>query len=1048
MRSISPELRAHLAEDVATLASVLLIKRQDGHVYRFTDHDQDLVSVTPIGSQSPGKTFLSAQGYERSAIADRDNLRVTSIDIEGFLAAAVEGEVPPLNSPWIYPHHIRARLLDYAEVMIALVNWADMGMGAMILRTGYLGEVVMRPSGSFDFEVRSLAQRVSQRASPKYQPTCRVDLGDRFTCNPPVERYRAWIGHVTSVLPGNRNEIGVHVEISDELGGQGTRYFNGGILRWSSGANAGLASPVKEGSSSRLLLTHATPAPIVAGEVDGDTFQIWPGCDKTFETCHKRFANSANFRGEPHLPGRDYLLYQAVGQPERPTGEPGAEISIRTIDDFQLEIGELRPLDLTEYVTVSTDPPTGLLRYYAEADNLNVEVVRKPPTSAVVELEGRALGTSTIRIEVVGAVGGRAVTTVDVTVVPSTAEGVRWLDTLPSPMVEVGQTLDPIDLMPHLSVVGLMGDVAFALRPSVQRYASAVLQGGRRMVITGERVGRMVWSITATVGAGDDAESVSTVMTATVVPPTEPELLFDVQHTLRVPTDGARTATLDLHDYITVTDGAPGTITFSIQADGTDYRGLVTNAEVVDAAPAEAGFARSVLRVTITSDSSMWGNDALIQIRATASPPGFDPVYAEDTVQILATDQPPEGAFSWRPIPPVEIEVGKSADLTLARYFNTDGDVGAIVWNATTGNTNVVTTRIVEHQTLPDRLLLLAQGVGSTRVHVVARTSNWGQSAVTSFVVRVVEGETTPPPPPPPPPPGKVTGVAIRNILQSGADVTWNAVPGAMRYRVRVEERATFDTTGRFSRSLETAASEYTITGLTPRVEYAVDVAAAAVRDADGWIWGIPSDRAVFTTSAGPLAAPMNVRWAFDGSGSGGRGTLSWDAVAGATRYEVFWIEVFEGEAPPREQWNIIGTPPQTALVGTSATFSLLPRKTYRMNVQAFTGVEGEWSAWSATVIVRTAGGALPVPASFRRRGTDTDVRLSWGAVPGAVAYEVETTSSGRVRGNPARVQGTSYRTGISRQTPYSFRVRAVGQYQGSFSPWAGPITAYAEGTQ
>jgi uncharacterized phage protein (TIGR02218 family) len=31
------------------------------------------------------------------------------------------------------------------------------------------------------------------------------------------------------------------------------------------------------------------------------------GCDKRLETCRDRFANTLNFRGEPHLPGNDLL---------------------------------------------------------------------------------------------------------------------------------------------------------------------------------------------------------------------------------------------------------------------------------------------------------------------------------------------------------------------------------------------------------------------------------------------------------------------------------------------------------------------------------------------------------------------------------------------------------------------------------------------------------------------------------------------------------------------------------------------------------------------
>ncbi|HLL58748.1 MAG TPA: phage BR0599 family protein, partial [Allosphingosinicella sp.] len=39
----------------------------------------------------------------------------------------------------------------------------------------------------------------------------------------------------------------------------------------------------------------------------GDLVEISEGCDKSFATCTARFANGANFRGEPHLPGMDLL---------------------------------------------------------------------------------------------------------------------------------------------------------------------------------------------------------------------------------------------------------------------------------------------------------------------------------------------------------------------------------------------------------------------------------------------------------------------------------------------------------------------------------------------------------------------------------------------------------------------------------------------------------------------------------------------------------------------------------------------------------------------
>jgi uncharacterized phage protein (TIGR02218 family) len=51
---------------------------------------------------------------------------------------------------------------------------------------------------------------------------------------------------------------------------------------------------------------HLRSAP--AGEVTaGTAVELVEGCDKLLTTCSERFANAANFRGEPHLPGNDLL---------------------------------------------------------------------------------------------------------------------------------------------------------------------------------------------------------------------------------------------------------------------------------------------------------------------------------------------------------------------------------------------------------------------------------------------------------------------------------------------------------------------------------------------------------------------------------------------------------------------------------------------------------------------------------------------------------------------------------------------------------------------
>lgn len=81
-------------------------------------------------------------------------------------------------------------------------------------------------------------------------------------------------------------------------------YYDGGFIVWESGRNAGIAQEVNTWNGTTLTL-FARPfhAPAI-----GDRFVIHPGCDHTRATCHTKFNNVANFRGEPDVPGMDEYM--------------------------------------------------------------------------------------------------------------------------------------------------------------------------------------------------------------------------------------------------------------------------------------------------------------------------------------------------------------------------------------------------------------------------------------------------------------------------------------------------------------------------------------------------------------------------------------------------------------------------------------------------------------------------------------------------------------------------------------------------------------------
>src|SRR5512134_159062 len=157
------------------------------------------------------------------------------------------------------------------------------------MRRGWFGEVTLNEGAKFRTELRGVTQALQQRLGEIYSPECRADLGDD-RCKVDLGLWTR-TGTVTGVIDGAATTDG---------------WFNGGLLTWATGANAGRAIEVKSwtASTGRIELFMAVGYAIVIG----DTFGVYPGCDKRLDTCIGRFNNVINFRGEPYVPGIDAMM--------------------------------------------------------------------------------------------------------------------------------------------------------------------------------------------------------------------------------------------------------------------------------------------------------------------------------------------------------------------------------------------------------------------------------------------------------------------------------------------------------------------------------------------------------------------------------------------------------------------------------------------------------------------------------------------------------------------------------------------------------------------
>lgn len=277
MTGFPDEMAAHLRQTVTTLSHCWRLTRKDGTVLGFTDHDHPLTC--------DGTTFRPETGLTASEARSTLDLAVDTVDVEGALSSLDIAE-----------EDIFAGVYDGARIETLLVNWRQPSVFAP-LRQAVLGKIVRR-DGAFVAELESLASSLDQANGRTVARRCDAALGDG-RCGIDAGRPEFSGAGVVVSMEGYDTLVVAGLEAFAD------GWFSNGVLTWSSGANAGHAERVVShrvgGDAARLVLWSDDQGAVQVG----DGFAIVAGCDKRFETCQAKFANSVNFRGFPHLPGND-----------------------------------------------------------------------------------------------------------------------------------------------------------------------------------------------------------------------------------------------------------------------------------------------------------------------------------------------------------------------------------------------------------------------------------------------------------------------------------------------------------------------------------------------------------------------------------------------------------------------------------------------------------------------------------------------------------------------------------------------------------------------
>lgn len=262
--------RVFFASELEGVATWWRIERRDGITLGFTSHDRDMTF--------DGVLHRAAPGVLPSAIRKTSALDGDSAEMQG-----------PLSHDSIAASDLAQGRFDGARVRIGAVDWETLERTQ--LYAGSIG-TVSEEAGGFSADLLSAKEQLAADPVPRTSPTCRASF-----CGPGCTLSAArFTSEVTaSAVDQARNAV--------TFAGIDPQLHAFGFLRWLDGPQIGLVMEIVAVEGNEFLLD----TPLDPATTAGMRATLRQGCDHTLATCHARFANAANFQGEPFLPGNDLL---------------------------------------------------------------------------------------------------------------------------------------------------------------------------------------------------------------------------------------------------------------------------------------------------------------------------------------------------------------------------------------------------------------------------------------------------------------------------------------------------------------------------------------------------------------------------------------------------------------------------------------------------------------------------------------------------------------------------------------------------------------------
>lgn len=184
--------------------------------------------------------------------------------------------------------------LDNAKLHLSRAFFSKDGkvVDSIDLFTG-LVEVSSGGGLSLKINAKSIVQKLTTEwPCKRYYPQCPYTVYGK-ECGLDINKYKRRV-HVLNVH--STNTVTFNTEFADD-------YFNAGGIEWLTGPLVGQNTQIISSEDNRITFI----SPLNHSVAIGDEAYIYPGCDKTPDTCKHKFNNFSRNRATPYVPLKETI---------------------------------------------------------------------------------------------------------------------------------------------------------------------------------------------------------------------------------------------------------------------------------------------------------------------------------------------------------------------------------------------------------------------------------------------------------------------------------------------------------------------------------------------------------------------------------------------------------------------------------------------------------------------------------------------------------------------------------------------------------------------